>query len=410
MWNILRSFSRIFVGATFVFSGFVKAVDPIGGGIKFHDYFQAFHLEWLMFLGLPLGIGLAVLEFTMGILLIFNIFPRKTTTLSFIFLSFFTLLTLVLAIFNPVSDCGCFGDAIKLTNWQTFWKNIVIMVFATFLFLSRESLTSPYPLIRQRIFLLAMILWVAGISLYSLVHLPLLDFRPYAIGTHIPSGMIIPDDAPQPQYKTTFILEKNNVRKEFSEEDYPYDDTTWVFIDSKTQLLSEGYQPPIHDFVLQHPEEGNITDRLMTLENPLFLIISPNINHIKEKTAIQLAELQQAANDQGALFYLVTSSSLEDAEKINRSYKTNFEFLQGDETNLKTIVRSNPGMLLIIKGTIVGKWHYNDLPAASRMQNPLSTALKLQQKKRNNLLIFGYVALIALLAALILKSNNQVKP
>lgn len=409
MWNVLRFFSRIFVGATFIFSGFVKAVDPVGGAVKFHDYFQAFHMEWLMPLNMPFSIGLASLEFTIGILLVFNVFPRKTTIVSFIFLVFFTLLTLVLAVFNPVSDCGCFGDAIKLTNWQTFWKNIIILVFASYLFWKRNELVSPYSINIQRLFFALMVIYISGISFYSLRHLPLLDFRPYAIGSHIPSGMEIPEDAPQPEYKTTFILEKEGVRKEFTEDNYPYEDTTWTFIESKTKLVSEGYRPPIYDFVLQHTEEGNITGRLMEMEKPLFLVISPSITELKEETAIRLAEIQQTARENQSDFYVVTASTLDDAEKINALYKTNFEFLQGDETNLKTIIRSNPGLLLIIDGTVAGKWHYNDLPPAAEIEQPLSFALTQQQNKKDSLIIFGHAVLLVLLAMLILKSSKTIK-
>ncbi|SFE76130.1 BT_3928 family protein [Thermophagus xiamenensis] len=407
MWNFLRTFSRILVGLTFVFSGFVKAVDPVGSSIKFQDYFQAFHFEWLSPLSLPLGIGLAALEFVMGVLLVFNVFPRLATTAAFYFLSFFTLLTLILAIFNPVTDCGCFGDAIKLTNWQTFWKNMIIMVFATFLFFNKDNLICSYSLKRQTIFGGITVIWIISIAIYSLNHLPILDFRPYAIGTHIPSGMEIPEGAPQPEYKTTFILEKDNIRKEFTEENYPYDDTTWVFIDSKTKVISEGYQPPIHDFVLQHPLEGNITDRLMDLDVPLFLVISSDITRLKEETALQLAELQQTANMQNAQFYVVTSSTLAEAEKINQEYQINFTFLQGDETNLKTIIRSNPGLVMILKGTVVGKWHFKDLPKPSQMEHPLSLAIQQQQKKKNNLLIFGQMAALVFAAAMIL--NFRIK-
>lgn len=409
MWKLLQFFSRIFVGAIFIFSGFVKAIDPVGGAVKFHDYFQAFHMEWLMPLNMPFSIALASLEFTIGILLFFNVFPRKTAIVSYIFMIFFTLLTLVLAIFNPVSDCGCFGDAIKLTNWQTFWKNIVILVFATYLFRKRNELTSPYSINIQRLFSTLILIYISGIAFYSLRHLPLLDFRPYAIGSHIPSGMKIPEDAPRPEYKTTFILEKEGVRKEFTEDNYPHEDTTWTFIESKTKLVREGYRPPIYDFVLQHPEEGNITDLLMETGKPLFLVVSPTITKLKEKTAIQLAEIQQTARETNSDFYVVTSSTLDDAEKINALYKTNFEFLQGDQTNLKTIIRSNPGLLLIIDGTVAGKWHYNDLPPAREIEQPLSYALTQQKDKKDNLLIFGHAVLLVLLALFILKPSKTIK-
>jgi hypothetical protein len=361
-----------------------------------------------MSLTMPASIGLATLEFLLGVFLVFNIFPKKTATTAFFFMTFFTLLTLTLAIFNPVTDCGCFGDAIKLTNWQTFWKSVVLMVFATFLYISRNQLRSPYSLSIQNVFLFAMLVYVLGISIFSLRHLPLIDFRPYSVGSNIPEGMTIPEDAPQPEYKTTFILEKNGEQKEFNEDNYPYEDTTWVFVDSKSQLINQGYTPPIHDFVLQHPENGNITDQLMSIKGPLLLTISPVIKEVENEYALQLAQIKQTASEQDIPFFVITSSTLEDAEEFNDINKTDFDFLQGDETNLKTIIRSNPGLLLFVNGTVAGKWHYNDLPTSDELKNPLSTALKQQQNNKTRMMILGHFFFIALLAMFILKSRKTI--
>ncbi|MFW6044045.1 MAG: BT_3928 family protein, partial [Marinilabiliaceae bacterium] len=384
------------------FSGFVKAVDPVGGAVKFDDYFQAFQMDWLMSLSMPFSIALATLEFLIGIFLVLNLFPKRTTVVAFVFMVFFTILTLGLAIFNPVSDCGCFGDAITLTNWQTFWKNIIILIFATTLFVLRREVTSPFSYTRQTVCSLLMLLYIGGIAWYSLQHLPLLDFRPYSTGTHIPSDMSIPEDAPEPEYKTTFIMEKDGERKEFTEDDYPYEDSTWVFIDSKTEEISEGYQPPIQDFVLQHPERGDITDELMDRKTPLFLVISPKLEGITEDQAMKLAEFQQSCQEYDHELYIATSSSTNKIESFNAQTPVEFSFLSGDETNLKTIVRSNPGMLLIINGTIAGKWHYNDLPPTDAAEQPLSYALSKQQENRAVLLIGAHALLIALAALFIL--------
>ncbi|PWD98721.1 DoxX family protein [Marinilabilia rubra] len=408
MLKLLRFISRLLVGATFIFSGFVKAVDPVGGSIKFHDYFQAFNMDWLMSLTMPASVALASLEFIIGVLLVFNIFPKIATRLSFYFLLFFTILTLGLAIFNPVTDCGCFGDAIKLTNWETFWKNIVILAFASLLFFSKQTLNSPCSLSLQRVFTFLMVVYILGISIYSFKHLPLLDFRPYSIGSNISAGMTIPEDAPQPQYKTTFILKKDGVQKEFNENNYPYEDTTWVFVDSKTELISEGYTPPIHDFVLQHPERGDITDQLLNMKEPLWLVVSPKTSAISEEQALELAQLNATAGEDNIPFFVVTASTMDEAQNFNEAFKTNFDFLQGDETNLKTIIRSNPGLLLLQNGTVTGKWHYNDLPAPSELTHPLSMTLKQLQAKKSRNLLLGHLFLIVLVALIILKSRKTI--
>lgn len=408
MLRIINFISRVIVGATFVFSGFVKAVDPVGGAVKFTDYFQAFGLEWLSGLALPLAIALAALEFLMGTLLLFNAFPKIAAKVAFIFMAFFTLLALGLAIFNPVSDCGCFGDAILLTNWQTFFKNLVLMIPATLLIIKSVELPSPYPGSRQAAFAFLMLIYLTVVAFYSLQHLPIIDFRPYAIGRHIPSAMTIPDGAEEPEYETTFILEKNGEQKTFSVDDYPYDDTTWVFVNNETTLIKEGYQPPVHDFMLQHPTHGNITESLMQHEGPLFLLISPDVTGINNKTALEMAAIASKAEELNYLFYCVTASLPQQTKEFNQAHKTNFSFLEGDETNLKTIIRSNPGLLLLHKGTVAGKWHHHDFPSPQELENPLSTALTQNQAHKTSLLIWGHLFLIALLAVFVLKSSRSL--
>jgi triosephosphate isomerase len=225
--------------------------------------------------------------------------------------------------------------------------------------------------------------------------------------------MSIPEDAPQPEYETTFILEKDGKRKEFTEDNYPYEDSTWVFIESKTKVIQEGYQPPLQDFVLQHPEQGNITDQLINQSEPLFLVIAPSLQDIDEKQKMKLAEFQQSSRQDGLDFYIVTASTSGQITRFNDQSPTEFDFLLGDETNLKTIIRSNPGMLLIINGTIAGKWHYNDLPPVEAAGQPLSFALTQQQNHKTFLLLMAHAFVIALAAFLILfqfrKTQNNKK-
>ncbi len=404
MLKLFGFISRVIVGLTFVFSGFVKAVDPVGGAVKFNDYFQAFGMEWMMSLSQPLAVALAAFEFMLGMLRVFTTFPTLMARLAFIFMGFFTLLALGLALFIPVSDCGCFGDAIILTNWQTFWKNVVIMVFATHLVIISNKLVSPYSIPRQSAFALLMLAYITGIAIYSLRHLPLIDFRPYAIGKHLPSGMSIPEDASPPEFETTFVLEKEGRQQTFTVDNYPYEDTTWTFVTSETKMIKEGYQPPIHDFLLQHPQDGDITEQLVQQQEPLLLMISPDVSKISPKVALQMAELSAVQTRFNNPFYLVTSSPPEVTGAFERAHKTSFTFLQGDETNLKTIIRSNPGLLLINNGTVTGKWHFRDFPTPEQLKHPLSTALLQNQKNKTRLMIWGHLFLLILVATITLKS------
>lgn len=228
---------RILLGIVFIFSGFVKGIDLMGSAIKFDDYFIAFGLYFLLPVSLPLAVFLVSTEFIIGISLLFGFRTYYGTWGVLIFLAVFTPLTLGLALFNPVSDCGCFGDAIVLTNWQTFWKNVVLTVLVLIIFLNRKKSIPAYP-VRTEWFILAVIfILFVGFSVYNYRHLPMLDFRPYNAGTNIPEKMYLPDNALADEYETILIYEKNGVRKEFSLENFPWQDSTWTFVEQKSILI-----------------------------------------------------------------------------------------------------------------------------------------------------------------------------
>ena len=200
--KIIRSLARIIVGIVFVFSGFVKAVDPLGSTYKFIDYFNDFGMEFLVPLAFPLAVVLSSLELVMGISFLFGYRMKLVSWAVLLFMSFFTVLTFILAIYNPVSDCGCFGDALILTNWQTFWKNIIFMLFTIIVFSGRNSFPSIRGAIAEWGILAFFFSGAIGLSSYCNNHLPILDFRPYKVGTHIPTASAIPDGAPADVYDT----------------------------------------------------------------------------------------------------------------------------------------------------------------------------------------------------------------
>ena len=249
---IIVNIARAILAITFIFSGFVKAIDPLGSQYKIKEYLEAVHMssyipEWTQLL---MSIGLSAIEFTLGILLLLAIQRRKVSKLVVAFTAIMTLITLWLTISNPIQDCGCFGDALKLTNAQTFSKNIVLLLAALVLV--------KWPLYQAR-FISKTNQWIASnftiifiivASTLSLYYLPIFDFRPYFVGQNIKKGMEIPKGAKQTKFKTTFICEKNGVTKEFDEHNYPYNDTTWVFKDSHQEVIEKGYEPPIHYFAI----------------------------------------------------------------------------------------------------------------------------------------------------------------
>ncbi|MFO7370223.1 MAG: DoxX family protein [Bacteroidales bacterium] len=372
--------SRIFVGLIFVFSGFVKAVDPSGFAIKFDEYFVAFHLNFLSGLAMPLAILASAAELMIGLNLLTGVRLKFTTWLLLAFMSFFTILTLILALTNPVSDCGCFGEAIILTNWQTFWKNIIILIPTLILFIFRNRLPS-YPSVKFE-WLLAVVNFAIPVllSVYCLRHEPLLDFRPYKTGTYIPDQMTIPDDAPVDQYETRLVYQKDGLVKEFSETDFPWQDTTWKWVETKQKLISKGYEPPIHDFSISGSDGSDITSQVLADSGYVFLIISPRL----EKTSLpgmnSMNELAMKAESLNINVLCLTSSTNKEIENFKNSFRPAFDIYSTDETTLLTILRSNPGLMILQSGTILAKWNYRDMPELSNLNSNV-TALVFEKNR-----------------------------
>ncbi len=381
--KIVNAISRYIIGLLFIFSGFVKAVDPIGGAIKFTDYFQALHLSALTPIAIHLAILLATLEFLIGIHLIFNIRRELTSWMTLIFMSFFTILTLYSAIFNPVTDCGCFGDAIKLSNWQTFFKNVLFFIPTIILFAYRKNNDTNLSEPRKWAITSYFAITILAVSFYGMAHLPLLDFRPFKVGNNITDGMTIPPGAEQPVFESTFILQKNGQTEEFSLENYPFKDSSWVYVETKTKTIKEGYQPPIHDFTLATSGGETRTEQILDSPKPTFLLVSHKIDQANYRSVNKMMELQAQCRELGYPFFLVTSSPDQDIQDFEIKTNAAFDVLKADDTMLKTFTRANLGLVLLQNGTILGKWNANFTPSVAEFKNPVGAALHFQTNSRN---------------------------
>jgi uncharacterized membrane protein YphA (DoxX/SURF4 family) len=368
----IRLASRIILGVVFLFSGFVKAVDPLGSAYKFSDYFSAFGLDFMKFLALPLAVILCAFEMVLGLTLILG-YRRKTAYRVLMwFMLFFTVLTLVLAVFNPVSDCGCFGDALVLTNWQTFLKNVVLMVFVVLLFSGRKEEQEHSRPVRD--WSLIALMYVAAVlfSLWNFRHLPLLDFRPFDVGTQIAREMVIPEGAPVDEYETTLTYRNRETGKseKFSISDYPRDTARWKFVDSESRLLRKGYEPPIHDFAFTDPYGNDLADRILADPGYNLLMVSHDLSRADGRAmerAREWARLDLLAEDYS--FFAITSSTGEEVAERVASLGLDYEFLAADEIMLKTMVRSNPGFILISNGVIIAKWGSRDFPELGKIHS-----------------------------------------
>lgn len=363
---------RFLLGATFVFSGFVKAIDPIGTQYKLQDYISAVGMGGIVpdIVTLLASVALSALEFSLGVFVLFAIRRHLVSKILVAFMAVMTLITVWIALFNPVKDCGCFGEALRLTNVQTLLKNIVLLAASVvvawrplrmYRFLTRST---------QWIAINYTILFVLLLSAHCLYHIPLIDFRPYHIGMNIKKGMEIPAGAPQPEFETTFILQKNGVKKEFTLDNYP--DSSWQFVDSKTVQTKEGYVPPIHDFSIQKANGDDITDSVLTAKGYIFLLVSPHLEQADDSNFGDIDLLYEYCQERKIPFYCLTASTKKDIDHWADITGAEYPFCFTDETALKTIIRSNPGLLLLKDGTIIRKWSHNDLPSSSSLNAPLS--------------------------------------
>lgn len=377
MSRLAVNICRLLLALVFIFSGYVKAIDPLGTLYKLDDYMKAVGLEgalpdWVL---LTFSIGLAAVEFCLGIFLLFAIRRRQTSWATVSLLSVMTAVTLWLAIANPISDCGCFGDAVKLTNTQTLWKNIALLTMAV------VTAWRPLKMMRfvsesnQWIVINYTIFFIIVSSAWSLWTLPMFDFRPYHIGADLKKGMQMPPGAEQPEFETTFILRKNGVQKEFTLNNYP--DSTWEFVDSKTVQTKAGYEPPIHDFDITpigldgQPAGESVTDSILDNKGYSFLLISPHLETADDTNFGDIDQLYEYAQEHGYGFYCLTASTPKAIRHWQDITGAEYNFYATDETTLKTIIRSNPGLMLIKHGVVIRKWSHNRLPKADELVQPL---------------------------------------
>ena len=354
---------RLLLALTFILSGYVKAIDPLGTQYKLNDYAAAMHLseyipDWLTLTG---AIALAMTEFALGIFMLFAIRRHLVSRLMTAMMVMMTLITVWIFIANPVKDCGCFGDAIKLTNGETLLKNIVLLAAAIVTAMRPMDMARLISKSNQWIVTNYTLVYIVCTSLYCLYALPTFDFRPYHIGADIKKGMEIPEGAEQPEFETTFILKKNGQTREFTLDNYP--DSTWEFVDSKTVQTRQGYEPPIHDFSLTDTKTGeDITDNVLSHKGYTFLLISRSLAYADDSNFGDIDQIYEYASEHNIPFYCVTASTDSDINRWRDLTGAEYPFCTADETTLKTIIRSNPGLLLLKDATIIGKWSHNQLP------------------------------------------------
>ncbi len=361
MKNILVQFSRIFVGLLFIISGLIKLNDPVGFSYKLGEYFSepVLNLPFLEPHALAIALFVVILETVLGFMLLIGFKSRFTIWSLLLMIVFFTFLTFYSAYFNKVTDCGCFGDALKLTPWQSFTKDIILSVFIFILFFNIKSIKPLFNRNFQNALASLAVVLCCFMGYWVLYHLPLKDFRAYKVGTNIQKGMEIPEGAPKAVVEMVFVYNVNGVNQNFTEKDLMNLPAGATFVDRIDHVISEGYKPPIHDFTMEL-DNSDYKDELLQ-EPKLLIFVAYDLAKADKKGMQILESLNQKAKSKGYKVIAMTASSQDEIKKTKENFGCTFDFYFCDGTTLKTIERANPSIVILNKGTIVQKVHYNDV-------------------------------------------------
>jgi uncharacterized membrane protein YphA (DoxX/SURF4 family)/peroxiredoxin len=367
--------SRILVGALFIISGLIKLNDPLGFSYKLQEYFSAdvLNITFLEPYALGISIFVVVFEVVLGVFLLIGYKPKFTVWSLLLMIVFFTFLTFYSAYFDKVKDCGCFGDALKLTPWESFTKDIILLFFVLILFFGVKHIKPLFSKLPTTVLALLSFIFCLWFGYHVLMHLPSKDFRAYKIGDNILENMRIPEGAPKAVQEFKWTFNVNGEQKEFvTNGSYPTVDGDYVGVETK--VIKDGYEPPILDFSIES-DDGDVTEEILSQDN-LIMIVSYNLDTAEKDGMKKLKSLSDEAIKQGYTVIGLTSSGTDAIQRIKEEYKLNFDFYLCDEKALKTVVRSNPGVLEIDNATVKQKRHWNDfedfkLPEVERKPEPV---------------------------------------
>ncbi|WP_106292097.1 BT_3928 family protein [Arcticibacter pallidicorallinus] len=378
-------FCRLFVGLLFIFSGLVKANDPLGFGYKLQEYFEVFHTTFLNDYAAAISITVCALEIILGIALLLGYKAQKVSWGLLLLIVFFTFLTFWSAAFDVVKSCGCFGDAIPLTPWQSFLKDLVLLALIAFIFIKRKYIQ---PLFSSKGLMNALmaiaVVFSFGVGIYTYNYLPFVDFLPYHVGANLPENMRIPPGAPKDEYVITYSLKhkKSGETQKMTDKEYLkteiWKDANWQIVgEPQNQLLKKGYEPKIRDLIIADSQGTDYTSEI--IENPYYnlVVVAYNLNKADEKGMGDINAIAiNAAENYNVRTVLLTSTTSEAAELYSKKHKLMMEVFNADAVPLKSIVRSNPGLLLLKNGVVINKWHFHTLPTYNELESRYLRQLK----------------------------------
>jgi len=377
----LTQIARVAVGGLFIFSGFIKANDPLGFSYKLKEYFEVFQndtgmafFEYFAHIALPLAIIICASEIVLGVMLLIGFKRELTLWLLFAQITFFTFLTFYSACYNKVTHCGCFGDFLPLKPWESFWKDIALLILITLLFSGKHNINPLWtPMMVSSIFLLGF-LFSIGFPIYAYRNLPPLDFRAYAPGMSIKDNMAIPPTYSPAVIETGFIYEntKTGKKEHFNLQTYPWQDTlNWKWFATDNVVIKDAVNAPkITDFTVNNLEGVNITDSVLNDKNYSFWLVMNELAHTEEDGTLMahINDFYKLSTDEKYNFMALTASGAKEIDEFKHKYNALYDFATVDNIVLKTMIRSNPGLMLIKDGRVITNWHYNNFPGFSEVR------------------------------------------
>jgi uncharacterized membrane protein YphA (DoxX/SURF4 family)/peroxiredoxin len=357
--KIFFNFARLLTGLVFIFSGFVKGVDPMGTAYRVEDYFLAWGMSWAEPLSLTLSVLLCAFEFTLGVYLLLNLKTRLTAWATLLLMAYFTILTFFDALYNTVPDCGCFGDALKLGNWETFYKNIVLSVFVILIFFNRNNFISPFGKKLSTILAVLIPLGFLSFSAYSLLHLPPLEFTSWKKG-----NVMMPDSIQPTQTYLVYKEKSTGATKEFLSKDLPWQDSVWMANwEYDTTRIVDPNVYPAPNFNIMDTSGTNLTMTYMQARGYVVFLVAVDLAKAKTKNLEKLEVFYKNATAAGYTVIGLTASIAGDISRYSKENGLTIPFYNTDDKELKTMIRSNPGIVLLKDARVLKKWHFRDIPS-----------------------------------------------
>jgi hypothetical protein len=359
---------RIAVGLLFIFSGLIKANDPLGFSYKLDEYFEVFGTEWLKPLSLSFSVFMCALETLLGFMLLLGSRIKLTLWLLLLMISFFASLNFYSGYYDKVRECGCFGDFIVMTPWQEFRNNMIQLVMTIFMLFKSSQIRPLFGRKIDNAFVFILMIAALGFPLYTYNYLPVKDFRPYAVGKNILNEMKLPPNAKCDSIVMTFIYQKNGKQFELSQDQLKTIDSTCKFVDRKDKLIREGDKPAIHDFSLVSAKDGNdYTEAILDYNNYYFFLVANDLEETNKGVFGKVNDFVKLCRQDNVPIICMTASS-DKIDSFKKETGSNLDFYLTDGTTLKTMIRSNPGLMLLRKGTVMDMWHYHSFPSYSEVK------------------------------------------